>query len=95
METKKKRIRPTLREVRELKEKERVLMEIVAEMQQDLDEYPEVLHDRCMEADGWRDRYRALKASFDKERQENGILRNKMQKMYKRGLWQRIMNNEV
>ena len=36
-----------------------------------------------------------MKASLDKEKQENDILRTKLQKMYTRGLWQRITNKEV
>lgn len=42
----KKRIRPSLTQVRELERK--------------LAEQTEALHDRCQEADGWRERYRNL-----------------------------------
>lgn len=44
--TTKKRIRPNLTQVRELERK--------------LAEQTEALHDRCQEADGWRERYRNL-----------------------------------
>lgn len=97
MEKGQKRQRATLTQVRELEKK--------------LQENYEALHMACEESNGWREKYRELKeeylayrkankaidlkASLDKEKQENDILRTKLQKMYTRGLWQRITNKEV
>ena len=66
----KKRIRPNLTQVRELEKK--------------LAEQTEALHDRCQEADGWRERYRNL--LFDKRMLEKKLKELKATNSYNRSL---------
>lgn len=66
----KKRIRPSLTQVRELERK--------------LAEQTEALHDRCQEADGWRERYRNL--LFEKRTLEKDMKELKETNSYNRRL---------
>lgn len=66
----KKRIRPSLTQVRELERK--------------LAEQTEALHDRCQESDGWRERYRNL--LFEKRTLEKDMKELKNTNSYNRSL---------
>ena len=66
----KKRIRPSLTQVRELERK--------------LAEQTEALHDRCYEADGWRENYRNL--LFEKRMLERKLKELKNTNSYNRSL---------
>lgn len=66
----KKRIRPNLTQVRELEKK--------------LAEQTEALHDRCQEADGWRERYRNL--LFEKRMLEKDMKELKATNSHNRSL---------